>query len=92
MLRIAIDVAGARAVREIACRVFLFLGHGMRISLEVLGMATRAGTGIGRRGPGHLIGVAGVAARAVERALVLARIGRTRVPEDERAATGLAPL
>src|SRR6516162_213947 len=53
-------------------------------------MAPGAGAGVGRRGPGDLVGVRRMAARALELSAVLAGVGSACVPEVERLPVRIA--
>src|SRR2546421_9263127 len=84
--RIAVDVAGATAVGELAGGVGETLdGLRVRRGLEVLRMAAGAGAGVRRGGVGHLIGIGGVAAGAAQRGAMRARVGGAGVPEADEA-------
>src|SRR5579863_2270291 len=90
-IRIAVHVAGAAAVGELAHRVELaFDGFRMRGRFEGGCMAGRARAEIGRRRPRQLLGVAGVAGAAGERRRVIARVGAARMAEAHQAPLRVA--
>src|SRR5262249_42271021 len=88
--RVAVDVAGAAAVGELAHGVVGPLEYlRIRGGPEVLGMAAGAGAGVRGRGPGDLVRAAGVTAAAAERRAVVARIAAGRMAEVQRVPVGV---
>src|SRR5579864_4084945 len=90
-IRIAVHVAGAAAVGELAHRVELaFDGLGMRSRFEGGCMAGGARAHIGRRRPGHLLRIPRMAGAAGERRQVIARVSAARMAEADEAPLRVA--